>query len=455
MNRWQHLPTDFWFAFFVESIDDPQLETLLESGWKLDHSKFLELASMNDIDALAEVAQKADLSPIRPQLARLLRILRSAGIVLSDRRVVKAQSLIAAAAVVSGRSRPSDSDLWPLIYVVPTQEQQEIARESLCDLLRHTENATLPAAAEEASAGPLVRGRRLVSSANELLATSPDGDANMAQSWRLKLEGVVREIDASFTAEAMPPDQSPQTQTLARLAARAILRDAGQGLQSLGPIPLRQLIDYSGDGALRADVPPRSPGRKVEINDLGAARQYSVAANDRGSTQISEAVLLPNGTCAVALGEVGLKLITRDGRTIAHFDEPADRVVVSDGGGKFITMAHRGSVWCLSRVDVQSRRIAPWCHAEISRFTTTFDGATWHMASGQDLYAIDATSKRLDALWRIPDLGHFVGPFTLASTKLEFVTYKDKNFWFWEYQLPQLRLKNKTLLPFSRPLRHS
>ena len=152
------------------------------------------------------------------------------------------------------------------------------------------------------------------------------------------------------------------------------------------------------------------------------------------------------------MGEVGLNLVTRDGRTIGHFDEPADRVVVSDSGGKFITMARRGSVWCLSRVDVQSRKITAWCHAEISRFTKTFDGATWYMASGQDLYAIDATSQRLDALWRIPDLGHFVGPFTLASTKLEFVTYKDKNFWFWEYQLPQLRLKNKTLLPFSRPL---
>ena len=91
-------------------------------------------------------------------------------------------------------------------------------------------------------------------------------------------------------------------------------------------------------------------------------------------------------------------LITRDGRTIGHFDEPADRVVVSDSGGKFITMARRGSVWCLSRVDVQSRKIAAWCHAEISRFTTTFDGATWYIASGQDLYAIDATSQRLDAV---------------------------------------------------------
>ena len=246
--------------------------------------------------------------------------------------------------------------------------------------------------------------------------------------------------------------KSPQTQTLARVAARAILRDAGQGLHSLGPIPLRQLIDYSGDGALRADIPPRSPGRKAELKDLSAARRYFIAANDRGSTQISEAVLLQNGTCAVAMGEVGLKLITRDGRTIAHFDEPADRVVASEAGSRVITMARRGNVWSLSKVDVQSRKAAPWCHAEINRFATSFDGATWYVGCGQDLYAIDTTSQRLDALWRIPDLGHFAGPLTLASAKLDFVTYKDENFWLWEYQLPKLRLKNKMLLPFSRPL---
>jgi len=300
-----------------------------------------------------------------------------------------------------------------------------------------------------------IGGRPGARSLARLISVARDGNTEFrTQAFELLQSDSVEEAPArtEFAETLRKEPRSPETQTLARLAARAILRDAGQGLQSLGPIPLRQLIDYSGDGALRADVPPRSPGRKVELNDLGAARQYSIAANDRGSMQISEAVLLPNGTCAVAMGEVGLKLITRDGRTIAHFDEPADRVVVSDSGGKFITMARRGSVWCLSRVDVQSRRIATWCHAEISRFTTTFDGATWYIASGQDLYAIDATSRRLDALWRIPDLGHFVGPFTLASTKLEFVTYKDKNFWFWEYQLPQLRLKNKTLLPFSSPL---
>jgi len=264
------------------------------------------------------------------------------------------------------------------------------------------------------------------------------------------VEGAPARMEFAETLRKEP--KSPPTQTLARLAARAVLRDAGQGLHSLGPIPIRQLIDYSGDGALRADVPPRPHGRRIELNDLNTPRRYFIAANDRGSTQISDAVLLPNGSCAVAMGEVGLKLITSDGRTIAHFDEPTDRLVVSENGSKIITMARRGAVWSLSKVDLLSRKATPWCQAEISRFCISFDGATWYVVCGQDLYAIDATSQRLDALWRIPDLGHLVGSLTLASAKLDFVTYKDKNLWLWEYQLPQLRLKSKTLLPFSHPL---
>jgi len=48
------------------------------------------------------------------------------------------------------------------------------------------------------------------------------------------------------------------------------------------------------------------PGRKIELNDLGAARQYFIAANDRGSTQISELCCFRTELAAVAMGEVGL-----------------------------------------------------------------------------------------------------------------------------------------------------
>jgi MoxR-like ATPase len=207
------LPTDeslaafadrFLVRVFVKSVEDPQLETLLENGWRLDHSAIQDAATMSDLDALSTAAHQADLRPIQPRLAQLLRVLRGAGIVLSDRRAVKTQALIAAAAVVGGRSAATSADLWPLIYVVPTEDQQEIARDVLRDLLHETENSLFPSAAESASAGPLVRAKRLSAAALALLEESVSDEER--PSWKLRLEGIAREIDASFSADNIPAD---------------------------------------------------------------------------------------------------------------------------------------------------------------------------------------------------------------------------------------------------------
>jgi hypothetical protein len=255
-----------------------------------------------------------------------------------------------------------------------------------------------------------------------------------------------------FAETLRKQSKCPETQTLARLAARAMLRDAGRGLPPLAPIPLRQLADFSGDGALRADIPTRQPGRKIELQDLSAPREYLVSADDCGSEQLFDAALLPNGRSLVALGECGMKLITREGRTIAHFDQPANRIVVSDSGSRAIALAHRGDSWHLSRVDLQSRRAGRWCDAEISHFAPSFDGSVWYLVSGQDVYAIDAGAPGLDALWRIPGVGRVVGPLTTTPSTMSLITFQDNNFWLWDYQLPQMRLKNKHPLAFSRAL---
>lgn len=244
----------------------------------------------------------------------------------------------------------------------------------------------------------------------------------------------------------------PETQTLARLATRTMLRDAGRGLPPLAPIPLRQLADYSCDGALRADIPTRQPGRKIELSDLSLPREYFVSADDCGSAQLLDAALLPNGRCLVALGEPGLHLLTRDGSAIAHFDQPANRIVVSENGSRAIALGRRGESWHLSKIDLQSRKVERWCEAEISHFAPSFDGSVWYLASGQDVYAIDAGASRLDALWRIPGVGRVVSPLTTAQSTMSLITFQDNNFWLWEYQLPEMRLKNKNLLPFSRAL---
>ena len=132
-------------------------------------------------------------------------VLRKHGIALSDRRAVKVQRLLAAAAVMAGREHPTAADLWPIVTAVPTREGQAAARDALRDVLARSENGALAAAAAEASLGPLARAARIAAAGVATLAERPaPGDAGALEAWRLKLEGVAREIDAGFTPAALP-----------------------------------------------------------------------------------------------------------------------------------------------------------------------------------------------------------------------------------------------------------
>ena len=197
----------FLVRCFVDPIPDPMLEQLLEDGWSLNQSPGIVTAGLNNIEVLTVAARKADMSGVRQRIAQAIRTLRAAGITLTDRRAVRAQKLIAAAALMAGRDRPTEADLWPLIFVLPTREQQSLGRDSLRDLLSATENATLPVAAEEASLGPLARATRVAQAARQILGARPDnGDVELNRAWRLRLEGIAREIDAGFTPEQMPSE---------------------------------------------------------------------------------------------------------------------------------------------------------------------------------------------------------------------------------------------------------
>jgi MoxR-like ATPase len=197
----------FLARIFVEPVPDPRLEELLAGGASLWRETEARVASLEALDVLTRAAQQADLAPVRPHLAHALRTLRAAGIGLSDRRAVKVQRLMAAAAALAGRQTPGVADLWPLIYAVPTKEGQALAREVLRELLAATENPALAAAALEASAGPLARAQRIARSGREVLEGRPgDSAAEELSSWRLKLEGVVREMDAGFAPEALPAE---------------------------------------------------------------------------------------------------------------------------------------------------------------------------------------------------------------------------------------------------------
>lgn len=196
----------FLLHLFLEPIADPHLETLLEAGWALQNASEGDGASrLSSLDLLIDQARQVDVAPVRAHLAEAVRILRGAGIHLTDRRVVKVQKLVAAAAVLDGRTEARGSDLWPIIFALGTPEDQDRARDLLRDTLDNSANTALGAAAENASMSPAARAGRLEKSALALLSLDLDPtDAVAQRRWRLRLEGVLREIDATFPADAQP-----------------------------------------------------------------------------------------------------------------------------------------------------------------------------------------------------------------------------------------------------------
>ncbi|WP_337057001.1 AAA family ATPase [Pseudomonas sp. USHLN015] len=197
----------FLLHLFVEAVPDHQLEAMLAGGWQAEQTPIVGQHNLGYLDTLGRAMKTVNLEAARPALADAIRRLRQAGVQLSDRRIVKSQRLIAAAALLGGRLHATEADLWPLLYVLPTQEAQQHGREVLRELFAHASNDNLFNAVEEATLQPLSRVSRLAEEARACL-----DDAQGAG-----VEAVLREIDANFLAEALPP-------TLVELRERLVAR---------------------------------------------------------------------------------------------------------------------------------------------------------------------------------------------------------------------------------------
>jgi MoxR-like ATPase len=184
----------FLLHAFIEPVADHQLEALLSHGRQAQNQIAVATGNVQSLDAMHARAMQVDMQPVRSALAAAIRTLRKAQVQLSDRRIVKAQNLISAAAALAGREVATEADLWPLIYVVPSAEQQAQAREALAEVLKFAQHTLLRHASEQAAQQPLARVPRLLLAAEALDLTK----AVQTQAW-------LRELDANFPPELLPP----------------------------------------------------------------------------------------------------------------------------------------------------------------------------------------------------------------------------------------------------------
>lgn len=133
----------------VDYLDSYQFRGLLQKGAALE-ARALEAQALGVTSAPKPVVSASDLVAVQREFGRLLDNMdeeflatykglvfqiRSEGIGLSDRRVVKMLKLFAASAVFDGRDRVNDADFFVLRHVWNTPEQQDILQEMVGPIL--------------------------------------------------------------------------------------------------------------------------------------------------------------------------------------------------------------------------------------------------------------------------------------------------------------------------------
>ena len=247
------------------------------------------------------------------------------------------------------------------------------------------------------------------------------------------------------------PIRNNATQNAARLSARALLRDAASGFSVVEPKAFNTLLDLSRDNALRADVPALPQNTKREtLSTRTAPLDISIAANDTGTTPITDAAFLPDGKCVVALGEAGAQLINREGRVVHRFDQPCHKLVLSDNGDRAIALAPRGqiqsgvdangqaeigTVYRLAHLDFARRSAKHWCEAVVGAHAESYDGSVWYASVGRELCAIDVLNPQFAALWKSGDTGGQISTVARSETELSLLTVSQNFSGAWEQSL--------------------
>lgn len=178
---------------------------------------------------------------------------------------------------------------------------------------------------------------------------------------------------------------------VASAAARAAFRTGHAGTSARRAIDaLRQ----RADPLLRADLPsitrPVAPVQPAELAvDL-----------DAGQLPVFDVAVLGPDTLLIAHGEVGVRLLTLDGRVKARWSVPTHQLVVADHGARALLVQAMGGPSSIHHLDLVSRRLRPWTTLTAQLILPSFDGDVLAVVDEDGIAFVDVRADRPRTIWR-------------------------------------------------------
>jgi MoxR-like ATPase len=205
-----HLPDDdalralfdrFLLRCHVDNLQREAMPRLLAAGWELENAVPAESSlTADDLRALARQVYRVDLSGVAERYTEVVFKVRDLGVALSDRRAVKVLKLVAASAILCGRTAASATDLWVLRYVWDREEQIAPLASLIAGVLEP--HAGEPAAHPLAAVPERVDGEELARQLDAAEAELRNGTPSLSALARLR----ERVADLADRAAWLPDD---------------------------------------------------------------------------------------------------------------------------------------------------------------------------------------------------------------------------------------------------------
>jgi MoxR-like ATPase len=191
-----HLPDDdallalfdrFLLRCHVDNLKRAEMPRLLHAGWALEQAGPIESSvSAPELRALTRKIYDVELEPIVERYADLVSKVRDLGVALTDRRAVKVLKLVAASAVLCGRTAASVSDFWVFRYVWDREEQIAPLTALVAGVIEP--HAQEPKAHPLAAVADRVDGEELAHQLDALSGQIKDRSLSLAATARLREE---------------------------------------------------------------------------------------------------------------------------------------------------------------------------------------------------------------------------------------------------------------------------
>jgi hypothetical protein len=227
---------------------------------------------------------------------------------------------------------------------------------------------------------------------------------------------------------------------LATAALRSAVRDGT--LSTLGGndrARIERNLRHRADPLAAADL-PRPLYRVPARSDL------LVNAHEPDGVLVHDAVALPGGIL-VALGALGVRLLSTSGRVRARWGTATTGFVVADHGGLVLLLNQGEQMIDVHRLDLTTRQLQHWSTLRLRRVLPGYDGAVLMAQDDDGLVFLDTTSPGPRVLWRELDPQTTVIDLTRTPSSLcalvsgpQTVNGRPE---IWRWSLPDLTLRSR------------